>query len=133
MTLTKLNPDTMPDAGRMGYTQVTTSPPGELIFMSGQVAWQRDGTPVPEGLAAQAEIAIENVRKGLAAAGAGPEHVTAMRIYVVGLTAENSADAARPLAGFFGGPAPCVTMIGVESLAMPDLRIEIEVTAVRAP
>ena len=79
----------------------------------------------------QAQIAIDNVRLGLEAVGAGPANVTAMRVYVVGLTAENSAEAAGPLAGFFGGPAPCVTMIGVSSLAMPELKIEIEVMGVK--
>lgn len=100
MPVERHNPETLPDTSRMGYTQVTTASPGRLVFMSGQVAWRRDGTPVPEGLAAQAEIAIDNVRKGLTAIGAGPEHVTAMRIYVVGLTAENAADATRRLPPF---------------------------------
>jgi len=125
------NPDTLPDAARMGYTQVTTAPAGDLICMSGQVAWRRDGSPVPDSLGEQAQIAIDNVRLGLEAVGAGPANVTAMRVYVVGLTAENSAEAAGPLAGFFGGPAPCVTMIGVSSLAMPELKIEIEVMGVK--
>lgn len=125
------NPDTLPDSARMGYTQVTTAPAGELICMSGQVAWRRDGSPVPDSLGEQAQIAIDNVRMGLEAVGAGPANVTAMRVYVVGLTAENSAEAAGPLAGFFGGPAPCVTMIGVSSLAMPELKIEIEVMGVK--
>ena len=131
MTIKKINPDTMPDAGAMGYTQVTTSPPGEMIFMSGQVAWSRNGDPIPEALKDQSAIAVENVRKGLEAAGADPDNITAMRIYVVGLTEENSAQAAGPVMKFFGGQAPCVTMIGVSSLASPELKIEIEVMAVK--
>ena len=36
MPITKINPDTLPDAGALGYTQTVTSPPGELIFCSGR-------------------------------------------------------------------------------------------------
>lgn len=131
MTVTKHNPDTMPDAGALGYTQVTTSPAGEMFFMSGQVAWDRAGAPVPESLAEQSGVAIANVQKGLDAIGATAANITAMRIYVVGLTDKNSAEAAAHLGSFFGGQAPCVTMIGVSSLAMPDLKIEIEVMGVK--
>jgi enamine deaminase RidA (YjgF/YER057c/UK114 family) len=129
--IVKHNPDTLPDAAGMGYTQVTTAQAGEMIFMSGQVAWRRDGSPVPDALSDQAKIAADNVRMGLEAVGAGPANITAMRIYVVGLTAQNSAEAAAPLADLFGGQAPCVTMIGVSSLALPELKIEMEVTAVK--
>lgn len=131
MTIEKINPDSMPDAGSMGYTQVTTAAPGQMIFMSGQVAWSRNGDPIPEALEDQSAIAVGNVKKGLEAAGAGPDNITSMRIYVVGLTEENSAQAAGPVMKFFGGQAPCVTMIGVSSLASPDLKIEIEVMAVK--
>ncbi|MEQ8745477.1 RidA family protein [Pyruvatibacter sp.] len=132
MAITKINPDDMPDAGAMGYTQVTTAQPGTMIFLSGQVGWSRDGTPVPEGLAEQAAIAVRNVERGLAAAGASAADVTSMRIYVVGLTDDNAGDAYSPLPAFFGGQAPCVTMIGVSSLASPNLLVEMEVTAVKS-
>ena len=131
MTINKINPDTMPDAGAMGYTQVTTATGSQMIFMSGQVAWSRNGDPIPEALKDQSAVAAENVKKGLEAAGAGPDNITAMRIYVVGLTEENSAQAAGPVMKLFSGQAPCVTMIGVSSLASPDLKIEIEVMAVK--
>lgn len=131
MTINKINPENMPDAGAMGYTQVTTATGSQMIFMSGQVAWSRNGDPIPEALKDQSAVAVENVRKGLEAAGAGPDNITAMRVYVVGLTEENSAQAAGPVMTFFGGQAPCVTMIGVSSLASPDLKIEIEVMAVK--
>ena len=131
MTITKHNPDTMPDAGAMGYTQVTTTPPGEMIFLSGQVAWSRNGDPIPEALADQSAIAVGNVKKGLEAVGASAANITSMRIYVVGLTDDNAGQAYAPLPEFFGGQAPCVTIIGVSSLASPELKIEIEVMAVK--
>ena len=128
-TVTKINPDTLPDAGALGYSQVTTCEPGKLVFLSGQVAWTRDGGEVPSDMAGQAAIAFDNVKKALASVDATPDNVTSMRLYVVNLSPDNMAAAGGPLGAFFGGQAPCVTAIGVTSLAAPELLIEIEVVA----
>ncbi len=130
MALEKINPETLPDAGAMGYSQITTCDPGKLIYLSGQVAWSRDGTPVPADIGAQAKIAFGNVQKALEAVNASAENITSMRLYIVDLDEENMGAVGPALAGFFGGQAPCVTAIGVTSLADPALKIEIEVTAV---
>ncbi|NNC73463.1 MAG: RidA family protein [Sphingomonadaceae bacterium] len=130
MPITKINPDTLPDAGSLGYTQVVTSPPGTLIFCSGQVALDRDGTPVPEDLAEQSRIAAGNVKLALEAAGATPGDITAMRLYIVDLDPEKMAAVGSALPALFGGSAPAATAIGVTSLADPDYKVEIEVTAV---
>jgi len=128
-TIEKVNPPTLPDSASMGYSQITTTTADKLIFMSGQVAWQPDGTPAPDGFGAQAEIAIENVRKGLEAVGATPEHVTLMRVYAVNPTLEDWNDVFGPIIGFFGDIKPSVTGIGVAGLAGENLKVEIEVTA----
>ena len=128
--LTKINPDTLPDAGAMGYSQITTCDPGKLIYLSGQVAWTKESTSAPADLGAQAAIAFDNVKKALAAVDATSDNVTTMRIYVVNMSPENMEAIGPAMVGFFGGLAPCVTAIGVTSLAAPDLLIEVEVTAV---
>jgi enamine deaminase RidA (YjgF/YER057c/UK114 family) len=130
MPVIKLNPSSMPDAGAMGYSQITTSEPGTLVYISGQVAWSADNQPVPSDLRTQTERAIDNVRNALTELDASPDDVTSVRIYVVHMDPEKLAAVAEPLASFFGGQAPCVTGIGVTSLAAPELLIEIEVTAV---
>ena len=131
MPITKINPDTLPDAGALGYTQTVTSPPGELIFCSGQVAIDRDGTPIPEDLASQAKIAANNVKLALAAAGATPDDVTTVRLYIVGMTPERLNAVGGALPALFSGTAPCATAIGVEALADPEYQVEIEVMAVK--
>ena len=35
MPITKINPDTLPDAGALGYTQTVTSPPASPQFSQG--------------------------------------------------------------------------------------------------
>jgi enamine deaminase RidA (YjgF/YER057c/UK114 family) len=131
MPITRINPDTLPDAGSLGYTQTVSSPPGELVFCSGQVAIDRDGTPVPEDLAEQAKIAANNVKLALAAAGATPDDVTLVRLYIVDMTPDKLNQVGGALPALFNGVAPCATAIGVQSLADPEYKVEIEVQAVK--
>ena len=68
----------------------------------------------------------------LAAAGASLEDVTALRIYIVADTDDDLdgiGDALR--ATFPSGAGPAATWILVRGLANPELRVEIEATAVR--
>ena len=58
------------EAKRFGFTQVVTSPPGTLVFVSGQVGLDRELKLVGEGdVAAQAEQALANLGHSLAAPG----------------------------------------------------------------
>ncbi len=129
MHLEKINPDTLPDAAAMGYTQVTTTEASKLVFISGQVAMKRDGGEIPEDLASQVEIAMDNLRLALEAVGAGPEHVTSLRMYIVNLSSSMLGDGLAHVNAFFGGPMPSATVVGVTSLVLPQLKVEIEATA----
>lgn len=116
----------------LGFTQVVTSPPGKLVFCSGQVAWDKDLKLVGgDDLAAQGAKAVENLGHALAAAGATPADLTSLRIYIANYEPEDIAVLGPVLGPFLkGAPAPAQTLIGVQSLAVPGLRIEIEATAV---
>jgi len=117
---------------KLGFTQVVTSDPGTLVFVSGQTALDRDFRAVGGAdLAAQAEQALANLADALSAAGASPADVTSLRIYVAGYEPAHAALLGPVLGRFFaGGPPPAQTLLGVQALAMPDLLIEIEATAV---
>lgn len=130
--LTRLNPRSLPDAGKLGYSQITTVAPGRMAYISGQVAWRADGGPVPDSLAGQMEIVATNARAALSAVGATPHDVVIARAYVVDLTPERLAEAMPAFLATFDGAQPCVTGIGVAALAAPDLQIEMELT-VRLP
>jgi enamine deaminase RidA (YjgF/YER057c/UK114 family) len=131
-TLTRMNPDTMPDAGKAGYSQITTVEPGRLAFISGQVAWRRDGGPQPESLQAQADIVMENADAALAALGATAHDLVMVKLYVVDLTSERQDSVMPALAKFFDGAQPSLTGIGVTALAGQGLEIEMEMV-VRLP
>ncbi|WP_422345423.1 RidA family protein [Parasphingorhabdus sp.] len=126
----RINPDTLPDAGAMGYSQVTTCTPGKMIFISGQVAWTPAGDPAPDNLAEQARMASSNLGKALESAGAGPENIVSARAFIVDYTEEKGAEAFPEILGSLGGNQVAFTLIGCSALASPDLMIEIEAIAV---
>jgi enamine deaminase RidA (YjgF/YER057c/UK114 family) len=116
---------------RFGFTQVVTSPPGKLVFVSGQVALDQNLKLIGEGdLAAQAEQALANLGRSLRAAGADPSDITMLRTYVVDYRAEYAPLLAPPFERFFQGRPPASTRVGVQALAAPGLLIEIEAVAV---
>lgn len=130
--LTRLNPPTLPDAGALGYSQITTVEPGRLAFISGQVAASPDGAPAPENFEDQARLVVRNAKAALDAVGATSQDLVMIRIYVVDLTPER-LDALRPhLQALFDGAQPSITGIGVAALAAPDFQLEIEMI-VRLP
>lgn len=130
--ISRLNPSTLPDASAAGYSQITTVEPGRLAFISGQVAWRRDGGPTPQSLAEQATLVVENAQAALAAVGAAASDVIMVRIYMVDLTPQRLEELTPHLATLFDGAQPSVTGVGVAALAAPDLQLEIEMT-VRLP
>ncbi|SHH93014.1 RidA family protein [Desulfofustis glycolicus] len=131
-SIVRLNPPTLPNAGEMGYSQISIVEPGRIAYISGQVAWQSNGAPVPEGLVEQMKIVSKNARAALDAVAAKPEHVVVARIYMVDLTAERLEELMPPFIATFDGAQPCVTGVGVEALAAPDLQVEMELV-VRLP
>ncbi|PYE85897.1 RidA family protein [Pseudoroseicyclus aestuarii] len=121
-----LNPPTLPDAGAVGYSQITTVEPGRLAFVSGQVAWGSGGERPPEGLEAQTRQVVSNLRAALEAVGAAPKDIAMLRCYMTDLRPETQDMVMPCLAELLQGAQPSLTGIGVAALATPDLQIEIE-------
>ncbi|AOO65040.1 RidA family protein [Sulfurospirillum halorespirans] len=130
--IVRLNPSTLPNAGEMGYSQISIVEPGRMAYISGQVAWRPDGQTVPKGLAEQMSIVSLNAKAALDAVGATPHDVVIARIYVVNLTPERLEELMPSFLATFEGAQPCVTGVGVATLAAPDLQVEMELV-VRLP
>ncbi len=128
--LEKVNPPTLPNAPALGYSQITTCTPGKLIFISGQVAWRPDGSPVPDSLTDQAKIAMENVIHALEAVDATVANITSVRMYIADPSPEDFQTVIPVFQPYFDGIIPTFTALGVTMLAGENLKIEIEVTAV---
>lgn len=131
-SITRMNPITLPNSGEMGYSQISIVEPGRMAYISGQVAWQPNGGPVPEDLVEQMALVSKNARSALEAIGAKPEDVVIARIYMVELTPERLERVMPPFLSTFDGAQPCVTGVGVAALAAPDLQVEMELV-VRLP
>ncbi|MCW5623658.1 MAG: RidA family protein [Burkholderiales bacterium] len=117
------------------YSQVAIATGTKIIFISGQVALDEDGNLVGKGdLSRQTEQAYLNIAAALAGVGASFDDVAKVTIYVVGWTPDKMeplvAGAMRAVEKIGFDPRKAMTLVGVATLASPDLLIEVEVTAV---
>lgn len=129
MTLKLINPAGLPTPA--SYTQVIVANGSRLVFLAGQVADDPSGNLVgPGDLAAQAHQAFANVGCALAAAGARPDQVTRITIYVVQHRPEYLPLISEARAAVFGHHKPADTLVGVATLAEPGYLIEVDAIAV---
>jgi len=131
-SIVRMNPSTLPNAGEMGYSQISIVEPGRMAYVSGQVAWRPNGEPVPTDLMEQMKIVATNAKAALHALGATPEDIVIARCFVTDLTPERLDQVFPPLLEMFNGAKPCITGVGVAALAASDLQVELELT-VRLP
>ncbi|MEE2524171.1 RidA family protein [Pseudarthrobacter sp. J75] len=133
MTVTFLNPEGMLPGAPYHHVAVGTGT--RQVHVAGQVAHTPDGSPVPEDLAGQVALALRNVARGLAGAGAGFGDVVRLTFYVTGWQQEKIGEfmaGVQSVADELGLPTPMppASLIGVEILFEPGVLVEIEATAV---
>ena len=126
---TTRNPVTIhPPLGAYSH-QVAVAGHAEWLVMAGQVGRTSDGS-VPEDPIEQVEVALENVRRNLEAAGMDVADLVKLTWFLVG-----EVDAARRrevAARWLNGHVPCSTLLYVAALATPEYRVEIDAWACRA-
>jgi enamine deaminase RidA (YjgF/YER057c/UK114 family) len=102
-----------------------------LVFVAGQVSYDRDGVVVGKGdIRAQSEQVFKSLAHNLKAAGAGWGDVVKMNAYLVRATPE-AVNIYREVRARYLDPKalPASTLIGVERLVHDDLLLEVEVIA----
>jgi enamine deaminase RidA (YjgF/YER057c/UK114 family) len=121
----------MPDV-KFGFTHVAVSTGRKTIEVAGQVAWDADMKLVGgNDLGKQMEQSFRCIETALKAAGATKGDITRMRVYIANYEAEEAPIVGEVTNRFFApGEPPPSTLIGVQSLALPEFRCEIEATAV---
>lgn len=113
------------------YSHVITATSGKLVFIAGQMSDDPEGNLVaPDDLAAQARQVFANLGRALSAAGARPNQVTRIGIYVVGHRHAYVPIIEEARVALFGDHKPTDTLLGVESLAVPGYLIEVDAIAV---
>jgi enamine deaminase RidA (YjgF/YER057c/UK114 family) len=113
------------------YSHVIVATGSRLVFIAGQMSDDPQGNLVfPGDLVAQARQVFANLGRALAAAGARPDQVTKITIYVVGHRREYLPIIEAARIALFGDHKPTDTLLGVETLAAPGYLIEVDAIAV---
>ncbi|GAA1565894.1 RidA family protein [Kribbella hippodromi] len=129
MTVELLNPSDLPTPQTYSHVAIATGT--KLVFIAGQEPEDLQGNLVgPGDLAVQARLTFANLGRALAAAGARPDQVTRLGIYLVGYLREHQPIIQEARQELFGDHKPVDVMIGVAALARPEQLIEVEATAV---
>ena len=108
----------------IGYSRARVE--GGWIFVAGTTGYDYDTMSMPDGVEAQCENALKTIENALKQAGARMDHVVRVR-YIL----PNPADwpACWPITRrVFNRAKPAATMM-VAGLQVPEMKIEIEVTA----
>ena len=129
MSLECINPADLPVPET--YTQVVVATGSKLVFIAGQEPEDIHGKLVGRGdLAAQARQVFANLGRALAAAGARPNQVARITIYVVNYERDQCLsiieEARKTL---FGDHKPADVVLGVASLS-PGYLVEVDAIAV---
>ena len=112
---------------------VTVKGAGRFVFLAGVGSEDENG---PRGnirhhndLVAQCEYAFDKIKRVLAAHGANMNHVVKITSYLTDM--KNRVPYGQCLGRNFGmAPLPVHTLIGVASLAFPEMMVETDVTAI---
>ena len=129
MTLECINPDDLPTP--QTYTQVVVATGSKLVFVAGQEPEDIHGNLVGQGdLAAQARQVFGNLGRALAAAGARPDQVTRITIYLVNYKRdEHLPIVEKARITLFADHKPADVVVGVATLS-PGYLIEVDAIAV---
>ena len=114
-----------------GYSQAVDVSGGErVLFCAGQTATGADGAPpTTTDMAEQVTMAFASLQTVLAAADMTTADIARLTVYTTDVDALLAAYGS--LAGALAPNLPAMTLIGVARLAFPELKVEIEATAVR--
>lgn len=126
-----VNPDALFESIQMGYSHAVVSTGDVHIHCAGQVAWDKERNLVGgDDIGVQAKQVLANLSEVLMSAGAEVGDIVRLRTYVVNLNPALLEPVGKAIAEFYGDVVPAAnTMIGVQSLTLPDFLIEIEATA----
>jgi enamine deaminase RidA (YjgF/YER057c/UK114 family) len=130
MSKEHLRPDTVHETP--GYSHVVKVTGGTTLYLAGQVGWDMDRNVVGEkgDYRAQTRQALENIKAILEAVGGSMSDIVKMTLYVVNYSPDIRSQIVEPVwAALNVEKPPATTLIGVASLAQPDLLIELDVIA----
>jgi enamine deaminase RidA (YjgF/YER057c/UK114 family) len=126
-----VNPWTWQD--QFGFVQANeTSGVERVLLCSGQTSVAADGQPMHEGdMGAQVVQALDNLETVLGEAGFALADVVRLNYFVTDVDAFIQAGEVYGAKVAQAGCRPASTLLGVSRLALPQLMVEVEATAVQ--
>jgi reactive intermediate/imine deaminase len=97
---------------------------GDILYISGIPPLDVKGRVVSEDPAAQARQVFENMKLVLDAAGATFADVLKVTVYLTDVNDRTKINPVRQ--EYFGAARPASTLIGINELAIPGMKVEIE-------
>jgi enamine deaminase RidA (YjgF/YER057c/UK114 family) len=115
-----------------GYSNGVLFEEGSILFVAGQIGWDRESRIVSDGFAEQFAQALENVLAVVRNAGGGLESIGRLLIFVTDKDEYSSSrrDVGAAYRQLMGNHFPAMTLVEVSSLLEPLAKVEIEALAV---
>ncbi len=118
-----------------GYTNGVVCPPGRMLYVAGQVAFDKDARIVSPDFATQFLASLDNVIDVVRAAGGATEHIVKLLVFVTDLDKYRAAQRAigEGWRARMGAYWPAMSLVKVAGLLEAGALVEIEGTAVLPP
>lgn len=134
MNFTLINPESL--GAPSGYANgVLAEAGGRLLFISGQIAWDKSHNIVSSDLVEQFDRALGNVIAVVIEAGGKPEHLARLIIYVTDKAEykKRMKEIGERYRAHMGKHFPTMVLVEVKGLLEDQARVEIEGMAVLDP
>jgi len=126
------NPETLPRPS--GFSHAVVAQSGRTVYLAGQTAQRPDGSIVPGSMAEQFDVAAGTVVLALQAAGAHPQDLVSMQIFVTDIVEYQrlAKEIGAAYRRHFGLHFPAMALLEVRRLFDPNARVELMGIAVTA-
>ena len=131
MSFKHINPESL--GAPRGYTNGLLAPPGNgLLFIAGQVGWNEQQQLVSSDFVDQFQQALANVVTVVNEAGASPERIARLVIYVTDIEEyrRRTSEVGERYRTLMGRHFPAMVLVEVKGLLDPEALVEIEGIAV---
>ncbi len=131
MTFKQINPETL--GTPRGYSNgILTDAGGKLLFVAGQIGWNKEQEIVSEDFVTQFDRALRNVVEVVNEAGGDPQQIARLVLYVTNKREyiDRREEVGKCYRAHLGKHFPAMALVEVKSLLDDRAKVEIEAIAV---
>lgn len=131
MTFKPINPESL--GPPRGYSNgVLVDAPGQLLFIAGQVGWDKDQRIVAASIVEQFDRALANLLSVVEEAGGRPDQIVRLVIYITAKSEylDHTKEIGERYRRHMGKHFPAMVLVEVKSLLDDAAKVEIEGMAV---